>query len=95
MGDIKRKNKFDEVVNELDSQEDKAMEKSENVVKKISGKSGRKNTEAKKTLPTYIPVSLYEKFSAINEAYGISNNAAINILIRDYVTQKQDVLEDN
>lgn len=93
MGDI-RKNKFDDAVAELDNQEEKAMEKAEKVVKKIAGKSGKKVAEERKALPTYIPMSMYEKFNAINEAYGISNNAAINMLIRDYVTEKQGVLDN-
>ena len=93
MGDL-RKNKFDGVVAELDSQEKKAIEKSEKVVKKITGKSGRKATEGRKVLPTYIPLSMYEKFNAINDAYGISNNAAINMLIRDYITEKQRLLDN-
>lgn len=93
MGDIK-KNKFDDVVEELNSQEDAAMEKAEKIVKKMAGKSGKKPAEERKVLPTYIPMSMFEKFSAINDAYGISNNAAINMLIRDYVTEKQGVLDN-
>jgi 5,10-methylenetetrahydrofolate reductase len=55
----------------------------------------KKISDDKKIFPAYIPIKTFEKFKAINEAYGISNNAVINILIKDYVTEKQKVLEDN
>lgn len=93
MGDL-RKNKFEDVINELDKTEQAELEKSQKVVNKISGKSGRKKTEERKVLPTYIPMEMYEKFNAINEAYGISNNGAINMLIRQYVLEKQDILKN-
>ena len=32
-------------------------------------------------------------FEQINAAYGISNNAAINMLIRDYISEKKGILE--
>ena len=105
---IKRENKFDGAVAELNAQEDLAREKSGNVVKSIAGKGGKtkvivdKNgrkrevrvAEPRKTLPVYIPESLYEKFDEITKSYGISNNAAICQLIRDYVTDKKNVLDN-
>lgn len=97
MGDIikkePKKNKFDEAVEVLNNHEEKAFEKSEKVIKKITGKAEKKKSEERKVLPTYIPMSMYEKFNEINEAYGISNNAAINMLIRQYVMEKQGVLD--
>ena len=103
-----RENKFDSAVAELNAQEDAAREKSEKVVKNIAGKgaktktiidkNGRKRevkvTEPRKTLPVYIPETLYEQFDEITTSYGISNNAAICQLIRDYVTEKKGVLEE-
>ena len=103
-----RKNKFDSVVAELNEQEDIAREKSEKVVKNIAGKSaktkvivdknGRKRevkvTEPRKTLPVYIPETLYEQFDKITTSYGISNNAAICQMIKDYVTEKKGLLEE-
>lgn len=102
-----KENKFDSVVAELDEQEAMAQEKSEKVVKSIAGgqqtkvvvdKNGRervvKVTEKRKTLPVYIPESLYEQFDAITTAYGKSNNSAIVELIRDYVTEKKDILKE-
>lgn len=105
---IKRENKFDGAIAELNAQEDLAREKSGKVVKNIAGKGGKtkvivdkngrkrevKVTEPRKTLPVYIPESLYEQFDEITTSYGISNNAAICQLIRDYVTDKKGVLED-
>lgn len=103
----KNENKFDTAVAELDEQEALAKEKAEKVIKTISGgnktktivdKNGRertvKVTERRKTLPVYIPETLYEQFDAITTAYGKSNNSAIVELIRDYVTEKKGVLNE-
>ena len=103
-----RVNKFDNVVEELNQQEAESRVKSEKVVKNIAGKgtktkiitdkNGRKReikvTEKRKTLPIYIPETLYEQFDEITRTYGISNNAAICQLIRDYVTAKKGVLDE-
>jgi hypothetical protein len=94
MGDIKKANKFDEAVDKLNSQEEQELNKSKQVVKAIAGRGRRKQTEERKILPTYIPVSMFEQFDEINRAYGISNNAAINMLIRDYITSKKSVLDN-
>lgn len=104
---IRKENKFDTVVAELDEQEAAERKKSEKVIKTISGgnrtktiidKNGRsrtvKVTEKRKTMPVYIPETLYEQFDAITTAYGKSNNSAIVELIRDYVTEKKDILKE-
>ena len=104
---IKKENKFDNAVAELNEQEAIANEKSQKVLKTISGgsktkiivdKNGRSRTvkvsEKRKTMPVYIPETLYEQFDAITTAYGKSNNSAIVELIRDYVTQKKSVLDE-
>lgn len=102
----KKENKFDSVVAELDEQEAIAQKKSEKVVKAITGaktkeihdKNGRvrvvKVTEKRKSMPVYIPETLYGQFDAINTAYGKSNNSAIVEMIRDYVTEKKGVLNE-
>ena len=94
MGDIKKANKFDEAVDKLNSQEEQELNKSKQVVKAIAGRGRKKQTEERKILPTYIPVSMFEQFDEINRAYGISNNAAINMLIRDYIMSKKSVLDN-
>ena len=104
---IKKENKFDNAVAELNEQEAIANEKSQKVLKTISGgsktkiivdKNGRSRTvkvsEKRKTMPVYIPETLYEQFDAITTAYGKSNNSAIVELIRDYVTQTKSVLDE-
>ena len=104
---IRKENKFDNAVAELNEQETIAEEKSQKVMKNIAGgnktktivdKNGRERTvkvaEKRKTLPVYIPEKLYEQFDAITTAYGKSNNSAIVELIRDYVTQKKSVLDE-
>ena len=103
----KKENKFAQAVAVLDEQEAVAREKSEKVVNAIAGtqhtrnvvdKNGRmrtvKVTEKRKTLPVYIPESLYAQFDAITTAYGKSNNSAIVELIRDYVTEKKGILKE-
>ncbi len=60
----------------------------------MQDEDGKKQTEERKILPTYIPVSTFEQFDEINRAYGISNNAAINMLIRDYIMSKKSVLDN-
>lgn len=88
---ITRSNKFDAIVEELNGEESLEHEKTEKVLKRGAG---RRKSEVRKVLPTYIPKSLYEEFDAITRAYGISNNAAICQLIRDYVTAKRSVLNE-
>ena len=100
-----KENKFDSAVAELNEQEEAAGEKAEKVIKSMTGgvrtktivdKNGRTRnvrvSEKRKTMPVYIPESLFEQFEAINTAYGKSNNSAIVELIRDYVTEKSTVL---
>lgn len=82
-----RRNKFDEAVEELNEQESEAMEKTNEVVKKIAGTRTRNRVqrEKRKALPTYIPESLYNDFLAITIEYGISQNAGVCQAIREYV----------
>ena len=102
-----KENKFAHAVAALEEQETAAQEKSEKVMKALSGgqqtktvvdKNGRSRTvrvtEKRKTLPVYIPESLYVQFDAITTAYGKSNNSAIVELIRDYVTEKKSILKE-
>lgn len=94
MGDIKKINKFDEAVDKLNNHEEEELNRSKQVIKAIAGRGRKKQTEERKVLPTYIPMSMYEQFDEINKAYGISNNAAINMLIRDYITSKKSILDN-
>lgn len=94
-----KENKFDNAVADLDEQEAIAQERSKQVVKAITGtgaktrqivdKNGRvrnvKVAEKRKSMPVYIPESLYVKFDEINTAYHKSNNSVIVELIMDYV----------
>ena len=99
-----KENKFAQAVAVLDEQEAVAREKSEKVVNAIAGTQHTRNvvdkmrtvkvTEKRKTLPVYIPESLYAQFDAITTAYGKSNNSAIVELIRDYVTEKKGILKE-
>lgn len=104
---IKRENKSDGAVAKLNAQEEIARGKPGNAVKNTAGKSGKtkvivdkngrkrevKVAEPRKTLTVYIPERLYEQFDEITTMYGISNNAAICQLVRDYVMDKKDMIE--
>ena len=105
---IKKENKFDKAVAQLNEQETAEREKSDKVLKTLSSghktktvvdKNGRvrtiKITEKRKTLPVYIPETLYEQFDAITTADGKSNNSAIVELIRNYVIEKKSLLKDS
>ena len=95
MGDLKkRKNKFEDIAATLTEQEAETEKAADKVVKAVAGKGRRKQPEERKVLPTYIPIKLYEEFDAITTAYGCSKNSAIVGMIRDYVTQKRDVLDN-
>ena len=94
MGDIKKVNKFDDAVEQLNEQEELETVKTKKVVQAIAGRGRKKKAEERKVLPTYIPMSMFKEFEEINAAYGISNNAAINMLIRDYITEKKEVLNN-
>ncbi|MBQ3377884.1 MAG: hypothetical protein IJG62_06395 [Synergistaceae bacterium] len=94
MGDIKKANKFDKAVERLNDQEELESVKSKKVVQAIAGYGRKKKTEEKKVMPVYIPMSMFKQFEEINTAYGISNNAAINMLIRDYITDKKGILDN-
>ena len=91
MGDIK--NKFDGIIEQLNEQEQIENAKSKKVVQASAGRTARRKKEVRKVLPTYIPMSMFKQFEQINAAYGISNNAAINMLIRDYISEKKGILE--
>lgn len=85
-------NKFAAAVAELDAEENETS--SRKAVQTIAGSHPRRGrragqAEPRKVLPTYIPQSLYEEFDAVTKAYGISNNAAICLLIREYVNEKK------
>ena len=94
MGDIKKANKFDKAVERLNDQEELESVKSKKVVQSIAGYGRKKKAEERKVLPAYIPLSMFKQFEEINAAYGISNNAAINMLIRDYITDKKGILDN-
>ena len=94
MGDIKKANKFDKAVERLNDQEELESVKSKKAVQAIAGYGRKKKTEEKKVMPVYIPMSMFKQFEEINTIYGISNNAAINMLIRDYITDKKGILDN-
>lgn len=54
----------------------------------------KSNTEKNKMISGYVDIERYNKFKAINEKRGISNNKILNLLIADYVLQYEKLLED-
>lgn len=105
---IERKtNKFDSAIEELNAQEEISTKSTQKVIQNLAGdtkktriltdKNGRQRKvrirEERKIMSLYIPLSLYDKFLAINEAYNKSSNAAIVELITKYVAENKDILE--
>jgi len=104
---IERDNKFEAIDAEIQTERKNAKDKRTALDNRIAGtgqtkvihdKNGRVRhvevKEPRKVLPVYIPQSLFDSFNEINRAYGISNSSAICTLIRDYVTDKKDVLNE-
>ena len=89
---IRKENKFDNAVAELNEQETIAEEKSRKVMKTISGGNKTKTIIDKNGRERIVKVA--EKRKTFTTAYGKSNNSAIVELIRDYVTQKKSVLDE-
>lgn len=96
---IKRRNenKFEAVAEELNEHEEQSNA-TRQVLTRLSGdgksriitdKTGRtrvvKVPEKRKSFPVYVPESLQERFAEKCEREGVSMNAAINRLIRDWV----------
>ena len=54
----------------------------------------KSNKEKNKMISAYVDIDRYEKFKAINEKRGISNNKILNRMIADYVLQYEKLLND-
>lgn len=54
----------------------------------------KSNKEKNKMISAYVDIDRYEKFKAINEKRGISNNKILNLMIADYVLQYEKLLEN-
>ncbi len=54
----------------------------------------KSNKEKNKMISAYVDIDRYEKFKAINEKRGISNNKILNLMIADYVLQYEKLLRD-
>ena len=52
----------------------------------------KSNKEKNKMISAYVDIDRYEKFKAINEKRGISNNKILNLMIADYVLQYEKLL---
>lgn len=97
---IKRKteNKFESVAAELRSGEEAQSSRTRQVVSRLSSdgknriitdRTGRTRVvripEKRRSFPVYVPESLQEKFVEKCQSEGMSMNAAVNRLIRDWV----------
>ena len=54
----------------------------------------KSNKEKNKMISAYVDIERYEKFKAINDKRGISNNKILNLMIADYVLQYEKLLDD-
>lgn len=97
---IKRKteNKFEAAATALKAEEETQSSRTRQVVSRLSSdgknriitdKTGRtrvvKIPEKRRSFPVYVPESLQEKFVEKCQSEGVSMNAAVNRLIRDWV----------
>ena len=102
---IKRKteNKFEAAATALKAEEETQSSRTRQVVSRLSSdgksriitdKTGRVRVvrvpEKRKSFPVYVPESLQEKFSEKCLAEGLSMNAAVNRLIRDWVGEQDN-----
>lgn len=86
-----KRNKFDDVVDELNNQEEEDLQKNNAVLTKIAGtdtahKKSKAPKEKRKTMPIYVPESLYKDFKEVAAEYGMSLNACICQAMREYLT---------
>ena len=54
----------------------------------------KSNKEKNKMISAYVDIERYEKFKAINDKRGISNNKILNLMIADYVLQYEKLRDD-
>lgn len=60
-------------------------------VDQIISKDGAKD----KQISAKVNMKMYNAFTTINKAQGISNNSALNMLIAKYVRENRVILEEN
>ncbi len=54
----------------------------------------KSKNNSKKMISAYVNSERYEKFKAINEKRGISNNRILNLIIADYVLKYEEILKE-
>ena len=57
-------------------------------------KSNENDTEKDKQISAKINSAVYEQFTKINKALGVSNNSAINMCITRYIRDNKAILDD-
>lgn len=85
----------EEELNEEKLNEEKEQQKEKNsIVKKpveqIISKDGAKD----KQISAKVNMKMYNAFTTINKAQGISNNSALNMLIAKYVRENRVILDE-
>lgn len=63
--------------------------------KSAVGSISGKNIEKDKQISAKVNSALYDSFTAVNKAQGMSNNSALNMLIARYVKENRDFIEDS
>lgn len=86
MGDLKK----DDIITKIKDRETRIIEKNIKTIDKISGNSKTKDHQTSLRVNSVT----YEKFKKICAARGISTNAAICMLISDFVIKYKDIIED-
>lgn len=72
------------------SLENKVLEPKKKAVNKITSNDGEKD----KQISAKVNNKIWENFTKINKAQGLSNNSALNMLINKYVRENKGILDD-
>lgn len=80
-----------DVVNEIELEEDVKPKSKVSPVDQIASKDGTKD----KQISAKVNLKVYNLFTQINKAQGISNNSALNMLINKYVRENKGILDES
>lgn len=78
----------------LDKVNRQELQETDTPKKRIITKIADTDTAKDKQISAKINSGVYEQFTRINKAMGISNNSALNLCITKYVRENRAILED-
>ena len=87
MGDLKKKRSTAEVAAEREARGSSRTA----TVRKLTGAEPALKD---KTISAKVYPDMWEKFTAINRAQGMSNNSALNMILSKYVREQEEILNN-